>query len=568
MALPAAGSGTIDIVLDHRVGVLLGAGDRPAAIDLLPAAEELLREASQLHLPVRIAVPELLEDAAVAELEPRLALVEAVVPLDALELPDGAGPHVLVAADRVVRREAADEGWLPVPHPRVALPAALGEPLVFAHLTGRLDELRPPIGLLPYWLERRPGHRATAFALLTRKALAGALDAGISVERLPLRAEVEDPLLVAFEPGARAGTALAAHDVLWSDGSRVLVALAADGATPDLARDASHGRVSLLVPSPELLRPALLVAANAPSARGTPIRATAMPAPVTAHSFAADVARYAGAAPLDGGEPVQSRHIEHPDNERVVRALLEDLAGLGYAPVTHDIAFGGRIVRSVIAEQPGTGELGVDAGIIVVGCHIDTTGGHGADDDASGMAAVLAIARHLPYVREDLHHTVRLCFFNAETPGLVGSRAYAAALKAAGTPVTGVICCDMIGFNSDGARTFEVHAGFTDRDVRDLSVPLAELVAASAESFGLPAPTQVFSGMIAGDGDDPRRYDGAINRADHAAFQEQGYPAVLVSEDRFPQPPDDPAADVAVDADYAADITRAVSIAVTTLAAG
>lgn len=190
----------------------------------------------------------------------------------------------------------------------------------------------------------------------------------------------------------------------------------------------------------------------------------------------------------------------------------------------------------MIAEQPGSGELGIDAGVIVVGCHIDSDGGRGADDDASGMAAVLAIARHLPSVRGELHHTVRLCFFNAEAPGLVGSRAYAAAVKAAATPVTGVICCDMIGFNSDGARTCEVHAGFTDRGVRDLSVPLAELVANGAASFGLPAPAQFFSGMIASGGDDPGRYDPAINRADHAAFHEQGYPAVLVSEDGFPDP--------------------------------
>jgi Zn-dependent M28 family amino/carboxypeptidase len=171
-------------------------------------------------------------------------------------------------------------------------------------------------------------------------------------------------------------------------------------------------------------------------------------------------------------------------------------------------------------------------------------------------------------VREDLHQSVRLCFFNADAAGLVGSRAYAAALKATATPVTGVICCDMIGFNSDGARTFEVHAGCTDREVRDLSVPLAELVANGAASFGLPAPAQVFRGMIPAGGDDPGRHDPAIDRAGHAAFQEQGYPAVLVSEDRFPQLPGDRAAEVAVDADYAADITRAVSIAVTTLGSG
>jgi hypothetical protein len=49
----------------------------------------------------------------------------------------------------------------------------------------------------------------------------------------------------------------------------------------------------------------------------------------------------------------------------------------------------------------------------------------------------------------------------------------------------------MIGFDSDGARTFEVHPVCADRDVRDLGVPLAELVANGAASFALPAPAQV-----------------------------------------------------------------------------
>jgi len=44
--------------------------ERPVASDLLPAAGELLREAAQMHVPLRIAVPEMLEDAALAELAP------------------------------------------------------------------------------------------------------------------------------------------------------------------------------------------------------------------------------------------------------------------------------------------------------------------------------------------------------------------------------------------------------------------------------------------------------------------------------------------------------------------
>jgi hypothetical protein len=155
----------------HRVGPSRGhpararaaRGDRPAAGGRRAPAGG--RAAAR---PGPHPVPEMLDDTALAELTSRLALVEAVVSIDALELPDGPEPHVLAAADRVVRREAAREGWLPVPHSRLALPVALGEPIFFARLTGRIDELDAPIGLVPYWTERGPSHRATAFALLTR----------------------------------------------------------------------------------------------------------------------------------------------------------------------------------------------------------------------------------------------------------------------------------------------------------------------------------------------------------------------------------------------------------------
>ena len=46
------------------------------------------------------------------------------------------------------------------------------------------------------------------------------------------------------------------------------------------------------------------------------------------------------------------------------------------------------------------------------------------------MAALLAIARHLRTLDAPPHNTVRFGFFNAEESGLVGSRAYAASLKA------------------------------------------------------------------------------------------------------------------------------------------
>ena len=122
------------------------------------------------------------------------------------------------------------------------------------------------------------------------------------------------------------------------------------------------------------------------------------------------------------------------------------------------------------------------------------------DDDASGIAATLSLARYLWGFRGTLPHTVRFCFFNAEEQGLVGSRAYAAMLKAADAPIRAVVCSDMIGYNSDAQRLFEVHARVHDAAVRDISVPLADTIASWAGSLGALAPAQIYRGTDGGSG--------------------------------------------------------------------
>ncbi|MDP1848085.1 MAG: M20/M25/M40 family metallo-hydrolase [Solirubrobacteraceae bacterium] len=582
------GAGSIDIALDHNVGALrrsAGVDDAPAGVlDLLPDAEALLEEAARLGVSVRLALPPPLGSATLRELARTHPLVQEIRVLDGRAPPPDGGPHVLVAADRVVRAAAAAQGWSAVAHPAMALPTLLGQHFVFVRLAGDVDALRDAPGVVPCWVERDPGGD-WAFALVSPAGLARAIDAGLAIDRLALRHDVQDALLVQLDEGMRAGE-LSSYEVLWSRGSRLLLAVGADIRNDEVPAHGAHGHFRLLTPSPELLRPAR-VARTAPAGRQADGagRALADPAPVTAISYEADVARYAGGTPLADGPPLRSRHSSHPDNARVVVALLGELRALGLAPVAHEFAFGGRVLRNVAADVPGE-----RASLVVVGCHLDSTAARdpgftpardaarGADDDASGMAAVLAIGRHVAALAQPTRHTVRLCFFNAEESGLVGSRAYAASLKARGAEIAAVVCIDMIGFNSDSLRSWEVHAGFTDPAIRDLSLPLAQVVARAAEQLGVLPPAQVYSGTTPTGGTDPARFDGAINRSDHASFQEQGYPAVLVSEDFFPNRPGDPAADpnpnyhsntdAAVDGAYGADITRAVSVAVLELAAG
>jgi len=231
---------------------------------------------------------------------------------------------------------------------------------------------------------------------------------------------------------------------------------------------------------------------------------------------------------------------------------------------------------------------GFGADLVIVGCHLDSTAGFepgymassdpapGRDDNASGLAGVLAVARYMWSLRGKLTHTVRFCFFNAEESGLVGSKAYAAKMKSLDAPIRAVVCMDMVGHNSDVNRIFEIHAGYTAPAIRDLSLPLAPYVENAAASHGQLAPAQVYAGTSWIGAPDRSVYDGAINRSDHAAFHQQGYPAILVTEDFFAnlasEPGEDPnpnyhrASDTAVDLAYARDIVCAVSQAIVNLA--
>ncbi|WP_052660118.1 M28 family metallopeptidase [Bacillus cereus] len=228
--------------------------------------------------------------------------------------------------------------------------------------------------------------------------------------------------------------------------------------------------------------------------------------------------------------------------------------------------------------------------LIIVGCHLDSTAANdsiynptsdsapGADDDASGIAATLLIAKRLAEFQGRLTHTVRFCFFNAEESGLVGSKVYASMLKSTGAPIKAVICMDMIGFNRSKNQLFEIHAGYNDPSIRDASLSIAQVIKKHTAGVSSLSSPQIYQGTITGSNPDRTVFDGAINRSDHASFHQQGYPAVVISEDFFenlripPEPPSDPnpnyhrRTDTSIDASYGSAITNVIANAVLELA--
>lgn len=133
-------------------------------------------------------------------------------------------------------------------------------------------------------------------------------------------------------------------------------------------------------------------------------------------------------------------------------------------------------------------------------------------------------------------------------------------------------------FFPDVNNIFEIHAGYTDPVVRDKNIPIASTVASWAACVGGLQPAQIYKGISVYTGAPDRNlFDPAINRSDHAAFHQQGFPTVAVTEDYFAnlvtEPAKDPnphyhtADDTFVDADYGASIAAAIACAVKALAA-
>ena len=118
----------------------------------------------------------------------------------------------------------------------------------------------------------------------------------------------------------------------------------------------------------------------------------------------------------------------------------------------HNWTFDDFTDRNVVATLPGTD---TSSNAIFIFCaHHDTVAiSPGADDDGSGVAAVLATAKILS--QYSFNYTIRFITFSGEEDGLYGSYMYAHNASQRGDNIVAVIDADMIGYanTTEGGRT-------------------------------------------------------------------------------------------------------------------
>ncbi|MFB2772748.1 M28 family peptidase [Pelatocladus sp. BLCC-F211] len=521
---------------------------------------------------------------------------------------------LFVGEDSQERSYAIQAGWRVAPHPCLVLEVLNGSHLRYMRVTVPREQSeqawRPVMRTLPVVPLYVTGSQGSkVYAIASTETAAKLDDLGFEVDRLgfedqPLTSEL---YLLRDDRQTRTGfLAAQGHSthfftkdqesqwVLSSSSEGLYVALPAGRSVEEYHfEEAYHGHNLKLMPDLSLLEPFgegknqrtakfLEIPQQEPSLTPEELEKLGEITPQVITSY---LDRYSGMKPLDAASQItiKSRHIQNPDNAVVTEALARDFMGIGGDSFTvrlYPFIHEGRLLHNVEAELRGA----ESDEFVLITAHLDSTAAFsdhfdpqtdiapGRDDDASGVAAVLAIAgviKKLATIKPP-KHSIRFVLFNAEEHGLIGSKAYARGQAAIAAPIVAVYQMDMIGYNVNPPRSFEVHVGYLpNKDVQNRSLLLAQRLERVTKQIS-PAlqPLQIYTSK----GWLDRDRDPAEGRSDHASFHERGYAACVVSEDFFAGPLlDSPAAeanpnyhmktDTFVDPEYATDIARAIAAA-------
>lgn len=151
-----------------------------------------------------------------------------------------------------------------------------------------------------------------------------------------------------------------------------------------------------------------------------------------------------------------TRNAYHPKSVEAQNWLKAQFQAMGLSVELQDFPMpSGNASDNVIATLPGTKYPNE---FVVVGSHFDSYSSNnniapGADDNASGTAGVLEIARILS--QHSFDRTIVFCSFSGEEYGLYGSDAYATRAAQQGMDIHGYFNLDMTGYLKPGNTTIK-----------------------------------------------------------------------------------------------------------------
>ena len=203
--------------------------------------------------------------------------------------------------------------------------------------------------------------------------------------------------------------------------------------------------------------------------------------------------------------------------DKAARYIVREFEGMGLAPFFEEGYYqpferkGTDTYKNVVGIIPGNDPVLKDE-YIVVGAHYDHLGikggkiYNGADDNASGMATVIEVARLLKAREGELKRSVIIAAFDGEEEGLWGSTELARKLDL--DKVRLMMSIDMVGWLHKG-KTLQLEGAATIRDGK-------QLLEAEARKIQLDVKAKNFETAI-------------FTATDTQSFAEKGVPTLAVT---------------------------------------
>jgi Zn-dependent M28 family amino/carboxypeptidase len=158
-------------------------------------------------------------------------------------------------------------------------------------------------------------------------------------------------------------------------------------------------------------------------------------------------------ANIQGLQDFGTRYYANANRDSVFRWVRQRFLNLGITDVVLDsFQYSGTWQKNVIATIPGTTNPSAE---IIVGGHLDSYSSNllqapGADDNATGTAATIEMARVLIQAEYQPSVTMRFIGFAAEEAGLRGSADYALKARQQNRDIRAMMNYDMIGNRDQG----------------------------------------------------------------------------------------------------------------------
>jgi len=217
--------------------------------------------------------------------------------------------------------------------------------------------------------------------------------------------------------------------------------------------------------------------------------------------------------------------------EASARHVERGLGDLGYLVTVQEFDVQGVTVKNLEAERKGNS---VPEEVVVVGAHYDSIiGSPGANDNASGVAGVLEMARLL--ADQPLPRTVRfVAFVNEEPPFFqtddMGSRVYASRARRRGERIVAMLSIETIGYYSE--ETGSQHYPFPLSLVYPNTANFIGFVGNHASRDLVRRAIGTFRTRtdFPSEGITAPEWITGIGWSDHASFWKEGYAALMITD--------------------------------------